>query len=464
MTDAFHLPALQDLPTTVRTFERGSAVSLRFADVTPALLNRQIAQIVAARKEYLADRPISKIVEVIDRVAARFQDPSDPIRLEAEANLPAITGYSLPMIRTVLDRMASDWRAPALERLLRCEFGDPSILDGFATSGGRTSYAAGPDLVTHIFSGNVPGVAVTSMIRALLVKSGSIGKSARGEPLLAALFARGVFEADPDLGRCMAVVYWPGGDEELEKVALARAGAVIVYGGSDAVDSFRRRTPANAAFIGYGHKISFAMIGRQALAGSRAPDCARLVARDTAMFDQQGCVSPHIVYVEAGGEVTPRRWAELLAGAMADVERELPRGVLDPGEASAIRQLRGAVEFRQLSGADDVLHESDGSTAWTVVYQSDPTFESSCLNRVIRVKEVDDLDSVSALLEPLEGVLQTVGLEVGDGRRADLGKALAKLGVSRICSLGEMAWPPPEWHHDGRPPLSDLVRWCDLEP
>jgi hypothetical protein len=26
-----------------------------------------------------------------------------------------------------------------------------------------------------------------------------------------------------------------------------------------------------------------------------------------------------------------------------------------------------------------------------------------------------------------------------------------------------MAWPPPWWHHDGHPPLGELLRWCDLE-
>jgi hypothetical protein len=38
-----------------------------------------------------------------------------------------------------------------------------------------------------------------------------------------------------------------------------------------------------------------------------------------------------------------------------------------------------------------------------------------------------------------------------------------KLGASRVVPLGSMAWPPPWWHHDGHPPLRDLVRWCDLE-
>ena len=41
--------------------------------------------------------------------------------------------------------------------------------------------------------------------------------------------------------------------------------------------------------------------------------------------------------------------------------------------------------------------------------------------------------------------------------------SLAQAGATRICALGEMAWPPPTWHHDGQPPLGVLVRRCDVE-
>lgn len=433
------------------------------ARVTPAQLEHQVDELISARNAHLVDRPIREIVELIDHVAGRFLDVRDPLRRTAEQQLPAITGYSEPMIRTVLDRMAADWRAGELENLLKSQFNEPSVLDGFRRVGRWATFAMGPDLITHIFSGNVPGVAITSLIRALLVKSASLGKSAAGEPLMPALFAHAVSEADPEVGRCIAVTYWPGGDERLEKVALGRAAAVIVYGGSEAIHSLRRRTPAGTPFIGYGHKLSFAVIGRESLEKARAAECARLLARDIALFDQQGCVSPHLVYVEEGAEITPAAWAELLARAMAELEEELPRGVLSPGEATAIRQLRGEAEFAQLSGRGDRLYESADGTAWTIWFETDPTFAPSCLNRVVRVKPIAQLDVVPQYLNEVSGLLQTVGLAGGGDSVERLGKALARMGVSRICPLGEMAWPPPTWHHDGRSPLLDLVRWCDRE-
>lgn len=460
--DAFHLPGLAHVPTTTWAFgkEKG-AFELRVPRLTPTLLREQVGALGEARGRSLANRPVAEIVEVIDRVAARLLDPADPLRMTAERALPAITHYSAPMIGRVLDRMAADWRADRLRALLSAELGDARALDGWvpAAHGRGQVMAFGPRLATHVFSGNVPGVAVTSLVRALLVKSASLGKTATGEPLLPALFARGVAEEDAALGACLAVTHWTGGDHELERAALEHADAVIVYGGRGAVDAIRAQTPSTARFLAYGPRLSFGVVGRGRLAAGAAGEVARAAALDASTFDQQGCVSPHVFYVEEGGQVSPREWTALLAREMEAVERELPRGTLSPGEASAIRQSRGEAEF----ATDVELHASAKGTAWTVIYDPEPAFEASCLNRVVRVKPVASLADVPALVAEYGEVLQTVGIAADWNEAAELAAALGRLGASRVTAIGEMAWPPPWWHHDGMPPLRALLRWCDWE-
>jgi hypothetical protein len=271
--DAYHLPALAHPPTTTWSYGKGAdAFEVRVPRLTGALLREQLRALAEARDEHLAGRPVAEIVEVVDGVAARLLDPADPLRRTAERALPAMTSYSPAMIRHVLDRMAADWRAAPLRELLRAEFGDPRVLDGFhpAPRGRGERMVIGPRLITNVFSGNVPGVAVTALVRALLLKSAALGKTAVGEPLLAALFARGVAEADAGLGACLAVTYWSGGDDEMERAALEAADAVVVYGGADAVASVRARTPAATTFLGYGPKISFGAVGRGALTADAA--------------------------------------------------------------------------------------------------------------------------------------------------------------------------------------------------
>jgi hypothetical protein len=464
--DAFHLPALEHPRATTWSYGKGDdAFEVRIPRLSPADLKRQVEALVTARDRHLAHRPVAEIVGVIDAVAARLLDPADPLRQAAERALPAVTAYSPPMIRLVLDRMATDWRAPRLRELLRAEFGDPRVLDGFrpAPRSNGLHAAFGPRLAVHVFSGNVPGVAVTSLVRSLLLKSATLGKAAVGEPLLAALFARGVAEADAELGQCLAVTYWPGGDEAMERAALDAADAVVVYGGADAVATIRSRTPVTARFVGYGPKVSFGVVGRGSLGENDAREAARGAALDASTFDQQGCVSPHLFYVEEGGPVPPDAWAAMLAEEMAAVERELPRGVLAPGESSSIRQLRAEAEFAEAGGGGVRLHASAEGTAWTVVFDPRPDFSASCLNRVIRVKPVASLDDVPALVERFGPVLQTVGVAADAESTRALAEALARIGASRFTSFGQMAWPPPWWHHDGRPPLRELARWADIE-
>jgi hypothetical protein len=465
--DAFHLPGMPGVESSTRSYgtDAGFAVELRVPLVTPELLTRQVDLLLAARAEHLAERPVADLIGLVDRVARRFLDDGDELRWWALAAISAVSGHSTPMARVILDGMAADWTADPLQRLLIAEFGDPRALDAFVTRrgvGGR-SRAFGPDLAVHVFGGNVPGVSVTSLIRALLVKAASLGKSAADELALAPLFARALFEEDVGIGSCIAVVHWTGGDQAVESVVLERAGAVIAYGGSEAVESLRRRSPPGVPFLGYGHRLSFGIVAREALGSPGAHDTAADAALAVATFDQRGCVSPHLFYVEEGGETSPSGWASLLAGELDRLRSELPRGRLSAGESAAIRQAAAEAEFAQLAGSGHQLHASGTGVDWTVIFDPDPAFTPSCLNRVVRVKPVDAIEEVAALVNPVASVLQTVGFAGSEDRMGTAAAAFGRLGASRMTSLRRMAWPPATWHHDGRPPLADLVRWCDVE-
>jgi hypothetical protein len=464
MIDAWHLPGLErggDEDFVIR--EYGGGVTLRFprldAPAMEALLER-----LRGRGERLSSTPVARLVEVIDEAAARLTTPGAPLRRLAEQALPAVTGYSPAMVALILDRMGGDWRAPALHALLRAELGEAGVLDGFAARPGRAGRTRvyGPALAFHVFAGNVPGVAVTSLIRSLLVKAPTLGKTAAGEPLLAALFARAVAEVDEEIGAALAVTHWSGGDEALEAPVLRQAELIVFYGGAAAETELRRRLPDRARLVSHGPRFSLALVGRAALSRAALRPTAAHAARAIATFDQQGCVSPHAVYVETGGDATAEEFAACLAEALAALEGELPRGRLSPGEASAIHQLRGAAEFRELAGAGTRLL-GDGASAATVVYEPDPAFVASCLNRFVRVHPVASLEEAIPHFAAAPAQLQTVGV-AGAGRRLDaLAHALAGAGATRVTSLEAMAWPPPTWHHDGRPPLGELLRWVDLE-
>jgi hypothetical protein len=98
-----------------------------------------------------------------------------------------------------------------------------------------------------------------------------------------------------------------------------------------------------------------------------------------------------------------------------------------------------------------------------VVYEADPRFQLSCLNRFIYVKGVKDLTEAMQNAESVRSQVSTVGLAAPEDKEPELATALARWGVARVCRLGRMQEPPLAWRHDGRPALGDLVTWTDWE-
>lgn len=497
--EAFHIPGFRpDDVTEWSVREYGDDLVLRFPVLEPDYLGRVLVRLKRARAKHLANRPVDGIARTIGAAAERLTNANDPHRRALERALPAITGYAPEMIRVTLDRMAADWRHDALNRLLEAEFANPGVLDGFRPvagtgpdrrringpagrppGGGGTGAAAdrrlrayGPELAFHVFAGNVPGVAVTSLVRSLLVKAATFGKSGSGEPLFAALFARILADVDPGLGDCLAVTYWPGGEQPLEEAALDTADTIVVYGGEDPARVWSARTAArtDTRLVIHGPRLSFAAIGRDALTPETAGPTATSAAQAVALFDQQGCVSPHVLYIEAGAAVSPPRFAEMLADALGDLQTRLPRGRISAGEAARIHEARAAAEFRDPDRpAARVI--APATLDYTVIYDEDPAFTPSCLNRVVYVKPLSDLEEAARHVAPFSRYLQTVAIagagdhhESGTSRRREaLAEKFGSLGASRVTDLVRMPWPPPTWHHDGRGPLRELVRWVDLE-
>ncbi|MBW3552841.1 MAG: hypothetical protein KY466_04995 [Gemmatimonadetes bacterium] len=455
--DAFHLPAPTDGPWRS---VRAGALDCRYPEPTPALLDECARRLLAAG-ERLRQQPAGAIVTSVGRAAARLADPRDPLRVEAEALLPDATGYSPPMIRLILDRMTAEWSRDELTRLLEVELGGAAPLDGFAPrSSGTSATALGPRLAFHVFSGNVPGVAVTSLVRALLVKAPSFGKLAAGEPVLPVLFARALSAVDPLLGDAVAVTYWPGGEPEPERVLVSAADTLVVYGGEDAVAALRSRSRPDQRLVVHGPRISIGAIGSGPLEGG-LEGTARRAARAVATFDQQGCVSPHWIWVE-GSDQRAGELAAAMAASLATLEAELPRGSLTAAESSAIQQARGAAEMRAHGDPRVRVHAGAGTT-WTVVLEPAGDLQPSCLNRFVRVHPLDDFRRLPELLAPLRGHLQSVALEGAGPLDADLARDLARAGASRVTTFEHLPWPSGHSHHDGSAPLRELLRWTDRE-
>ncbi|SEG78183.1 acyl-CoA reductase [Bosea lathyri] len=414
-------------------------------------------------RNYLKTLSVTEIVAILDRAIARLLDRDDPWRQKAEALLPIVTGYDREMVRLGLTGYLKTFRGPQLQRFLSEDFANPQILDAFqpAVKGGFAR-AFGPDLLLHVWAGNVPGLPLWSLISGLLVKAGTIGKVPSAEPLLASWFARLIAEIDPRLGDCLAVVWWKGGDETQERIWLEQADVVVAYGGNDALAAVQKRLPVTTRYLPHGHKIGFGMVSRAALDTRKAGVLARQAAYDVIRYEQQGCYSPQMLFVERGGTVSPREFSGYVAHELASFSQKHPRRVLSIEEASAVANWRSAAELSTFGGDRDLI--GDAHNDWSVVHVEDEQeLAPSGLNRTLSVVAVDGLDDVVGLIAPYRSFLQSAGVAAEPEELFRLAGLLGQAGVTRISALGLMTSPEAGWHNDGRFNLLDLVTMTEIE-
>ena len=338
-------------------------------------------------------------------------------------------------------------QANDLLALVRAELGHEAILDGFQPHGphGHRSRAVGRTPILHVVSGNTPHAGLQSLLRGLLVGAHNLCKLPAGAPGPAlAAFRAGL---PPPLAARVEL------SETLPAAWLDRAGAVVVFGSDETILTLHRRLRPDQAFIPHGHRVSLGVVLDDPGGASWAE-----AARAVSLFDQRGCLSPHLLFVRGDA----RAYAAGLAGEMDRFNQHTPRGTLPAGESAAIRAWRDDWRFRAANAPDDyALWHSAGSTAWTVLYDGvDTAFTASSLNRVVHVKPLPA--DLRAALGPARPFLSTVGLWPA-GRAETEWLASLDLGASRFCPLAAMQRPPLTWHQDGAPPLAALVRWIDLE-
>ncbi|ORM61963.1 acyl-CoA reductase [Pantoea rodasii] len=433
----------------------------------PDLNSAQIAAVSAHVRDharaYLKTLSVAKIVAIIDQAIARLLDRSHPLRRKAETLLPIVTGYDAEMIRLGLTGYLKTFRQPQLKRFLAEDFNDPQLLDDFQPrANGGFARAFGPDLLLHIWAGNVPGLPLWSLICGLLVKAGTVGKLPGAEPLMAGWFAQLLAEIDPQLGECMAVVWWKGGDAETEKHWFTQPDVVMAYGGNAALAAIKQQLPVTTRFLPHGHKISVGLVARSALDTRQGVDLAHRVAYDVMRYDQAGCYSPQMLFIERGGRITPQEIAEYIAHELRALGHKYPRRALSSSEVNSVAAWRSREEVRALQG-DRILF-GDPSDGWAVVIVDGPeALTPSALGRTLKVVAVDEIDDAIALMAQQKIYLQTAAVAAEPQELFHLATRLGQAGITRITAFGSMTSPAAGWHHDGRFSLLDLVTITEIE-
>jgi len=351
---------------------------------------------------------------------------------------------ALVACRETLEPWIGPFDAPALTGLLESQLGSALALDSWITRGDTRCRAFPLSPLLHVLSGNTPHAAFQSVVRGLLVGGRNrIKLPSSGLPE----FEEWIGGLAPILGDLIEVRH------DLPESWLNSAG-VVVFGNERTIETFQSRVPAGTRLIEHGPKLSIAVLFQP------EPAAAGLVTRDILAHEQRGCLSVQAVYVN-GGPAAAKRFAERLAQSLEAARAAEPRKAIPRSDSGAISNARELARFRAANGDGLALWESAGDTSWTVVYDHEPTLASGPLNGFIRVHPLPTATLLEDALGPEVRHLSTVTIHPYNNDNADF---LAALDIPRICPFGRSQFPPLFWHHDGRPPLADLVHWRDRSP
>jgi hypothetical protein len=331
-------------------------------------------------------------------------------------------------------------------------------------SGFTAGFTAGFDLTAVVLAGSIPMPTLLAILLPLVLRSPVLVKQSSRDRVTARHIASSVARVDPQLGRCIEVVDFPGSDEACANALLA-ADCVVAMGSDETLERIAERVRPPRRLVAYGHRLSVAIVGPTIRSNAALEEIADRIALDTALWDQQGCLSPAAVYVCASPDLA-RDIASAIAAALERAEQHWPRGRIDTAAAAAIRRERSEAEMRRATASGVELHASD-DTSWTVVLEPEARWRSTPLHRFLRVYALDEArgvkESLESALRPIARHLAAVALEGFADETPVIEELLARLGASRVCRAGQLQAPPLGWHHDGQPLLLPLARITDIE-
>jgi acyl-CoA reductase-like NAD-dependent aldehyde dehydrogenase len=228
---------------------------------------------------------------------------------------------------------------------------------------------------------------------------------------------------DPTFARALVAA---AGDPRLRlvdevDVAAIETGEIHVYGRDDTIADVRAR--AGVAVRGHGSGMGVAWVSSSATVELAAQG----LADDVVVFDQRGCLSPRVAFVE-GDEARAGIFAEALHEALERLDASIPRGDLPAEERAASDRYVATMTYacRARVGQDHAI----GVAAEGAPLILPPPY------RHVHVVACKSIDGARFALAPLERGVIAVGSDDPAAARA-LGPPWA-----RCAPLGEMQRPP----------------------
>lgn len=367
--------------------------------------------------------------------------------------LSAITNQGQELVRTELDSIMKALLRENIEKLVRCELGNPDVLDKWISAEYGSVRREPRGIVFHNISGNAFIVPPVSIAMGLLSKNCNLVKVSKDEPYFAYAFAKSLYSIDPAVEKRLSVNYFDSSESEIYDTIIKGCDCVLHWGG---VESERFISSLCSKYrvklVSHGAKISFEVIDELPSNPAQITDG---VAADMIAWEQKACLSPRVLFINSKLDVDG--FAQSLSKSLNTLTKSFPK------EYSTAWNSMKSIQDRQL------CIEKYGLASGVKIYSSyNADYSVLQINRMPEKEDVDRCfyrfifvcpyhdsheveDWVRVNIQPY---LQTMGYS---GTNKEFLDNMAAMGVTAITKPGKMSLHEPGTSHDGYSNLTELT-------
>ena len=343
----------------------------------------------------------------------------------------------------------------SLETMLSSNFDNRRVLDGWVTRvdqlGNQGHLRAFPPRMIHMLAGNAPAGCIASVAQGALVKGINLFKMPSSDPFTTVAVLRTMAEVDANhpVVRSMSAVYWPGGDDTVERTIYRPQffDRIVAWGGGPAIMNVIKYLGPGIQLVSFDPKSSISMVGREVFESDEIlADVADRVAQDTTVYNQEACLASRYVFIE-GEQLQIERFCDVLAGRLA-VDRDFASAHGPPLPAD----IRGEIEVMETMGELKTWGRSDGSGLVVLSDQPVDFYPSNKTSNVVKVTALEDA------VRYVNVATQTIGMYPWH-RKPELRDRVASAGGQRLCRVGTANKHVPGGPHDAMFALQRFVHW-----
>ena len=404
--------------------------------------------------------PLDSILAVIEKTGQLMSDQNKPYYQQCQKELPEILNYAPKMVDKGLSFIPNLLcRTTMLERI--SHLGNHHLMDYPVYNGNGSMLRAIPaGVVCHIAAGNTFLGAIDSILYGIITKNINILKMSSSDRFFPIVFMEALKEADTEkiLFPYLAVTYWSQSNIEVMDVIKQNSDVILLFGGEEAVKSFKKEVAPRCEVLAFGPKVSFGIV-----TADQSEDellaAAKGFATDVVFWEQRACTACQNIFVEKSDKSD--LFIKMLFSELEQTGLEFPQEPMNCDAAVEIRKQREIALWEQFNSNGQVF---EGTTSnHTIIVKNSNDLSDSPLERTVIVNIIDNWTSIlDGSVRLLKYFMSTIA--IASGKKQEIIDGFLQFGVMRFCSPGSMSSSSSASNsHDGKFIVESLIKYINFE-